>query len=105
MLRRMLIAYGRCGCAGIADVCFARPAGGRPNVLLIVTDDQGWGDVGIHGNDKIRTPNLDRLAREGAPVHALLRRPGLHADAGEPDDRPVSPAHARDRHVAWPGHA
>lgn len=37
----------------------------RPNVVLIMTDDQGWGDVGVHGNDAIRTPNLDRLAREG----------------------------------------
>jgi arylsulfatase A-like enzyme len=37
----------------------------RPNVVLIVTDDQGFGDVRIHGNDKIRTPNMDRIAREG----------------------------------------
>jgi arylsulfatase A-like enzyme len=37
----------------------------RPNVLLIVGDDQGWGDVGVHGNDKIHTPNIDRLAQQG----------------------------------------
>lgn len=37
----------------------------RPNVVLIMTDDQGYGDVGCHGNDKIRTPNMDRVAREG----------------------------------------
>src|SRR3954451_23984715 len=37
----------------------------RPNVVLIMTDDQGFGDVAIHGNDKIRTPNMDRIAREG----------------------------------------
>ena len=35
-----------------------------PNVLFILTDDQGWGDLGLHGNDSIRTPNLDRLGRE-----------------------------------------
>ena len=34
---------------------------GPPNVLLILTDDQGWGDLGAHGNDYIQTPNLDRL--------------------------------------------
>jgi arylsulfatase A-like enzyme len=34
----------------------------RPNVLLIITDDQGYGDLGVHGNDKIKTPNLDQLA-------------------------------------------
>ena len=35
----------------------------RPNVLLILADDQGWGDVGAHGNDVIETPTLDSLAR------------------------------------------
>jgi arylsulfatase A-like enzyme len=36
----------------------------RPNVVLIITDDQGYGDLGLHGNDRIKTPNLDRLGRE-----------------------------------------
>jgi len=35
-----------------------------PNVLIIITDDQGWGDVGVHGNDSISTPVLDQLALE-----------------------------------------
>jgi arylsulfatase A-like enzyme len=42
------------------------PAGGAPpNVVLIFTDDQGYGDVGIYGATGFRTPNLDRLAAEG----------------------------------------
>ncbi|HPA46332.1 MAG TPA: arylsulfatase [bacterium] len=36
----------------------------RPNILLIIADDQGYGDLGCHGNQYIRTPNLDRLASE-----------------------------------------
>ncbi len=36
------------------------------NILLILTDDQGWGDVRSHDNDKIDTPVQDRLAAEGA---------------------------------------
>ncbi len=36
----------------------------RPNVVLVITDDQGYGDLGVHGNTMIRTPNLDQLARE-----------------------------------------
>lgn len=36
----------------------------KPNVLLIITDDQGYGDLGVHGNQQVQTPNLDRLAAE-----------------------------------------
>jgi arylsulfatase A len=44
----------------------ALPAAVKPNILLILTDDQGWGDVHAHGNDLIDTPVMDRLSREGA---------------------------------------
>jgi arylsulfatase A-like enzyme len=36
----------------------------RPNVVIVITDDQGYGDVGAHGNKVIRTPTLDRLHGE-----------------------------------------
>ncbi len=35
-------------------------------MVLILADDLGWGDLGSYGNRPIRTPNLDRLASEGA---------------------------------------
>ncbi|VGO23545.1 arylsulfatase [Pontiella sulfatireligans] len=38
----------------------------KPNVVVILTDDQGWGDLSINGNTAIDTPNVDRLARDGA---------------------------------------
>lgn len=34
----------------------------QPNIILIVTDDQGWGDVGFHGNHIVQTPRLDAFA-------------------------------------------
>ena len=36
-----------------------------PNIVLIYTDDLGYGDLGVYGHHTIRTPNLDRLAGEG----------------------------------------
>lgn len=40
--------------------CVAR----QPNVILIITDDQGYGDLGCHGNPVIRTPHLDQLYKQ-----------------------------------------
>jgi arylsulfatase A-like enzyme len=37
----------------------------RPNVIFIMTDDLGYGDIGVYGGTDIATPSLDRLAREG----------------------------------------
>lgn len=38
----------------------------QPNVVVILTDDQGWGDLSLHGNRNLNTPNLDALAKSGA---------------------------------------
>lgn len=37
----------------------------KPNVVVILTDDQGWGDLSFHGNTNLSTPNIDRLAGSG----------------------------------------
>ena len=42
-------------------VCGSVASSGPPNVVLIITDDQGYGDLSCHGNPVLRTPNLDRL--------------------------------------------
>lgn len=38
----------------------------QPNVIVILTDDQGWGDLSVNGNTNVSTPNIDELARDGA---------------------------------------
>ena len=40
--------------------------GRRPNIVVLITDDHGIGDVGCYGHPEVRTPNLDRLAASGA---------------------------------------
>jgi len=47
----------------------------RPNVILILTDDQGFGDVGFNDNEKINTPHLDRFAREGLTLDRFYCSP------------------------------
>lgn len=48
--------------------CHSLAAYRPPNVVLIVTDDQGWGDFGFHGNPHLKTPHLDRLASESVEL-------------------------------------
>src|SRR5260370_26381790 len=72
----------------------ARPK--KPNVIVIITDDQGHGDLGIHGNPKIRTPSLDKFARQSvrmknfyvSPVCSPTRASLMTGRSGSPTARP-----------------
>jgi len=43
----------------------AATAAGRPNIILCMTDDQGWGDTSYNGHPHLKTPNLDAMAAAG----------------------------------------
>lgn len=52
-----------------AGAALTRPSAAqatRPNVVVILADDQGWGDLSVHGNSNLSTPKIDSLARDGA---------------------------------------
>src|ERR1043166_7195111 len=43
----------------------SRAAETKPNIIVILADDLGWGSVGCYGGKGLKTPNIDRLAKEG----------------------------------------
>lgn len=65
--RREFLSAAGAVATGLFAASYARAEGAAqrpPNILLIITDDQGYGDLACHGNPIIRTPNLDRLHDE-----------------------------------------
>lgn len=59
MLRILALLVAFAACSAMASTT-------APNILVILADDQGWGDLSLHGNQNLNTPHLDRLAAEGA---------------------------------------
>ena len=45
----------------------------KPNIVVFLTDDQGWGDLSLNGNIDLSTPNIDSLAKDGASFDRFLR--------------------------------
>lgn len=70
-LLRLVVA----GAVLLAGVSVIRAASERPNVIIIITDDQGYGDLGLHGNPVLATPHLDRLGRQGVRMENFYVSP------------------------------
>lgn len=78
------------GCAGRLAASAHTNSKKRPNIVFIIVDDMGWADLGCYGGKQIKTPNIDRMAKEGirftdaysgctvcAPARSVLMT-GLH---------------------------
>lgn len=65
-LQRVLLVLGApCLLGGVAIHAADAPQASRPNILLIVADDLGYGDLGVHGGKEIPTPHIDSIAAQG----------------------------------------
>ena len=78
------------------------PAAERPNIVFIFADDWGWGDLSCHGHPYVKTPNIDRLAREGTDFYRF----SVASSVCSPSRTAVMTGHfpARyniDGHFAW----
>ena len=60
---------------GMLTACEKETSVEKPNVILILTDDQGYGDIHMHGNDSISTPNMDLLGTEGVRLDRFYVSP------------------------------
>ena len=58
-------------------------AADRPNLVLIFIDDMGYGDIGPYGSKLNRTPNLDRMAKEGRKLTSFYAAPVCSASRAQ----------------------
>ena len=67
MKKTSLFVAAACGAISFLNSATAVNAAdsAKPNILFILTDDQGYGDISAHGNPVLKTPNLDKLHGEG----------------------------------------
>lgn len=61
---KFLLAIGACA-ALLAPAQLKAQSAARPNVIVILTDDQGWGDLSLNGNSNLSTPHIDSIGRQG----------------------------------------
>ncbi|HEX5046972.1 MAG TPA: sulfatase-like hydrolase/transferase [Gammaproteobacteria bacterium] len=118
-MRSLLVTLLALVCLAPAAQVVAQDAGReRPNVVLVITDDLGWADVGAYGSPDVRTPNIDGLARDGirltdfyangttcSPTRAGLLSGRYQQRYGLEAPLPTDPARAGDRGLRATGYS
>jgi arylsulfatase A len=110
-VRRFVLLAAICG-FGLASLN-AQPAASRPNIVLIITDDVGYGDLGSYGAPDIKTPHIDGLAKAGTRLTHFYAnassctptRAGLISGRYQQRyslERPLSGAASPDKEVGLP---
>ncbi len=61
----LLAAQVACNNQAVTEKNQVSEISGQPNIIMFFCDDMGWGDAGCYGQEKIQTPNIDKLAAQG----------------------------------------
>ena len=86
----------------VAVACGPGRAAESPNILFIFADDWGWGDLSCHGHPYIKTPNIDRLAKQGTDFHRFTVASGVCSPSRTAIMTGHFPARYNiDGHFAW----
>lgn len=59
----------------VVGVVTVKVSGMKPNIVVVVADDLGWGDVSYHGSEEVHTPNIDALAADGIALESYYVSP------------------------------
>ena len=97
-LKLLALGLGALPFSGLAAP--TQPA--KPNILFILADDWGWGDLSCHGHPYVKTPNIDRLAREGTDFQRFTVASGVCSPSRTAIMTGQFPARYHiDAHFAW----
>lgn len=102
MLNRIAIKYFFIVCTLLVLNVFSAAAQNskKTNIIIILADDLGWGDVEFNGQQKIKTPNLDRMAKEGIQFNQFYAGSAICAPSRAALLTGVNTAHAHIRGLA-----
>ena len=59
----------------LVSVALHAQTASRPNIVVFLSDDMGWEQVGFNGGKEVRTPNIDRIAEEGVKLTQFYVQP------------------------------
>ena len=102
MIRRPIFVLACLVLATAAHSASTARAAEKPNILFIFADDWGWGDLSCHGHRYVKTPNIDRLAKEGTDFHRFTVASGVCSPSRTAVMTGHFPArYSIDGHFAW----
>ena len=73
----------------------------RPNIIIVLADDLGWGDLGCNGQQKIKTPNLDKMAKEGIKFNQFYAGSAICAPSRAVLLTGINTAHSHRNSADW----